>query len=79
MSDANLWILGMAALGFAALAAFMMLAHRPVAAMAAVLFCAGTLFLLWALREPDITKWVGFAVACLGGAYATWRSLESGR
>jgi Ca2+/Na+ antiporter len=79
MTDANLWILGVAALGFAALAVFMTLAHRPVAAMAAALFCVGTLFFLWALREPDITKWIGLAVACLGGAYATWRSLESGR
>jgi hypothetical protein len=78
MSDANLWILGVAALGFAALTAFMVLAHRPMAAIASALFCAATLFFIWALLEPDYTKWIGLAVASLGGVYATWRALESG-
>ena len=30
-----------------------------------------------ALLDPDYTKWIGLAVAALGGAYATWRSLEN--
>jgi hypothetical protein len=78
MSDANLWIVGVAALGFAALTAFMALLHRPKAALASALFCAATLFLIWALRDPDITKWLGLAVSSLGGAYATWRAMDNG-
>jgi hypothetical protein len=77
MPVANLWILGVAALGFAALTVLMALAHRPMAAIASAMFCVATLFFIWALLDPDYTKWMGLAVAGLGGAYATWRSLEN--